>query len=195
MAYTLQLGSNGIDVKKMQYYINQILAAPNLTPMEEDGIYGQKTEFAVAVFQYVYHLNVDGIIGQATWDKIIQEFKNLPSPAMERNKSTRTLRVGNIGLGVQKFQQYLNELIAPNPRLVVDGNFGQNTKRAVETFQALNGLNVDGIIGNNTWDRIINRLQETVSDISRKGLNFRPFHYDFRLDVQLGMDYHNNSSI
>ena len=87
MAYTLQLGSNGIDVKKMQYYINQILAAPNLTPMEEDGIYGQKTEFAVAVFQYVYHLNVDGIIGQATWDKIIQEFKNLPSPAMERNKS------------------------------------------------------------------------------------------------------------
>ena len=104
MAYTLQLGSNGIDVKKMQYYINQILAAPNLTPMEEDGIYGQKTEFAVAVFQYVYHLNVDGIIGQATWDKIIQEFKNLPSPAMERNKSTRTLRVGNIGLGVQKFQ-------------------------------------------------------------------------------------------
>ena len=105
------------------------------------------------------HLNVDGIIGQATWDKIIQEFKNLPSPAMERNKSTRTLRVGNVGLGVQKFQQYLNELIAPNPRLVVDGNFGQNTKRAVETFQALNGLNVDGIIGNNTWDRIINRLQ------------------------------------
>ena len=64
MAYTLQLGSNGIDVKKMQYYINQILAAPNLTPMEEDGIYGQKTEFAVAVFQYVYHLNVDGILGQ-----------------------------------------------------------------------------------------------------------------------------------
>ena len=44
MAYTLQLGSNGIDVKKMQYYINQILAAPNLTPMEEDGIYGQKTD-------------------------------------------------------------------------------------------------------------------------------------------------------
>ena len=75
MAYTLQLGSNGIDVKKMQYYINQILAAPNLTPMEEDGIYGQKTEFAVAVFQYVYHLNVDGILGQTTWDKIIQEFK------------------------------------------------------------------------------------------------------------------------
>lgn len=159
MAYTLQLGSNGIDVNKMQYYINQILAAPNLTPMEEDGIYGQKTEFAVAVFQYVYHLNVDGILGQTTWDKIIQEFKNLPSPAVERNKSTRTLRVGNVGLGVQKFQQYLNELIAPNPRLVVDGNFGQNTKRAVETFQALNGLTVDGVIGNNTWDRVINRLQ------------------------------------
>ena len=30
---------------------------------------------AVAVFQYIYHLNVDGIIGQATWDKIIQELK------------------------------------------------------------------------------------------------------------------------
>lgn len=158
MAYALRVGSSGIDVKKMQYYINQVLAAPNLTPMEEDGIYGQKTEFAVAVFQYVYDLPVDGVLGQATWDKIVSQFKALPSPSAERNKTSRTLQTGNVGLGVMKMQQYLNTLISPRPLLVVDGNFGSATKRAVETFQALNGLKVDGVIGNNTWDRIIQQL-------------------------------------
>ena len=158
MAYALRVGSSGIDVKKMQYYLNQILGAPNLKPLVEDGVYGQATEFAVAVFQYLHQLSVDGVLGSNTWNRIVTEFKNLSVPAPETNKTSRTLGVGSVGLGVQKFQEYLNQIIAPIPLLNTDGNFGQNTRRAVQTFQALNGLNADGVIGTNTWDRVIQQL-------------------------------------
>ena len=158
MAYTIRVGSTGIDVKKMQYYLNQILKAPNLTPMKEDGVYGQVTEFAVAVFQYIYELPVDGIIGTATWDSIVAHFKSLTNVAPETNKIARSLSIGSIGLAVQKFQGYLNFLVNPTPLLVTDGNYGQKTKQAVERFQSLNGLSIDGVIGNNTWDRIIKMI-------------------------------------
>ena len=158
MAYTIRVGNTGIDVKKMQYYLNQILKAPNLTPMVEDGVYGQVTEFAVAVFQYVYGLPVDGIIGSVTWDSIVAQFKSLTNVTPETNKTSRTLSVGSVGLAVQKFQGYLNTLVNPIPALVTDGNYGQKTKQAVERFQALNGLSIDGVIGNNTWDRIIRMI-------------------------------------
>lgn len=158
MAYTIRVGNTGIDVKKMQYYLNQILKAPNLRPLVEDGVYGQVTEFAVAVFQYVYNLPVDGVIGTATWNSIIAQFKNLSNPTPEGNRTSRTLSVGNVGLAVQKFQGYLNTLVNPIPALVTDGNFGQKTKQAVERFQAMNGLAIDGIIGSNTWDRIVRMI-------------------------------------
>lgn len=158
MAYSLRVGSSGIDVKKMQYYLNQVLAQPNLTPMPEDGIYGQKTEFAVAVFQYLYKLQIDGIIGATTWNYIVAAFKNLTNASPERNKTTSTLSVGSVGLGVQKFQEYLNRLVIPSPQLVVDGNFGQKTKLAVQRYQAGHNLTSDGVIGNNTWDSVIRNI-------------------------------------
>ncbi len=155
MAYTLQLGSSGLDVQKAQYYINQILAQPNLPPLTEDGVYGQKTEFGVAVFQYVYGLPSDGVIGNTTWNQLIQQFKTISNPGPEKPTTTRSLSVGSSGLGVQKIQEYLNRLINPRPPLATDGKFGSNTRQAVMTFQAMQGLKADGVVGNDTWNRII----------------------------------------
>lgn len=158
MAYTLTIGSTGLDVKKMQYYLNEILAKPTYQRMTEDGVFGQKTQFAVGLFQYLYGLPTDGIIGNSTWNRIVTEFKALSNPTPERNKSTRTISVGSVGLAVQKFQEYMNQLVVPSPQLVVDGNFGQRTKQAIQTFQARNGLTADGVIGNATWDKTIQLL-------------------------------------
>lgn len=158
MAFTIKIGNTGIDVKKMQYYLNQILKQPNLTPMVEDGVYGQQTEFAVAVFQYIYQLPVDGVIGTNTWNRIISTFKNLSNVTPEFNKTARNLTVGSTGLAVQKFQSYMNTLASPNPLLATDGVFGQRTKQAVQKFQIMQGLTADGVIGNNTWDRTISML-------------------------------------
>lgn len=155
MAYTITFGSTGLDVKKAQYYLNQVLYTPGAQPLIEDGVFGQKTQFAVVVFQYLNNLPMDGVLGSKTWDVLIQRFKELSNPTPEVNKSGYTLRVGSTGLGVQKMQGYLNRLNVPSPNLAVDGNYGQRTADAVRVFQATHGLSADGVIGNKTWDMII----------------------------------------
>lgn len=158
MAYTITFGSSGLDVKKAQYYLNQVLATPDTVPLVEDGVFGQKTQFGVVIFQYLNGLPIDGVLGSETWNVLIESFNALENPTPETNKSGRTLRIGSTGLGVQKIQEYLNLLNRPSPNLVVDGNFGQRTASAVRVFQASSGLTVDGVVGNNTWDRVIAAL-------------------------------------
>jgi lysozyme family protein len=54
-------------------------------------------------------------------------------------------------------QTLLNKLGA-NPQLIVDGNYGRNTKNAVSVFQAKAGIGVDGLAGPQTWAAINARL-------------------------------------
>lgn len=56
------------------------------------------------------------------------------------------LRKGSRGNEVKTLQASLN--------LIVDGIFGDLTDEAVKEFQRLNGLKVDGIVGNNTWAKL-----------------------------------------
>jgi hypothetical protein len=56
--------------------------------------------------------------------------------------------VGDRGSDVVRLQTLLNELGAG---LVVDGQFGPMTEAAVMSFQAENGLEVDGLVGRVTW--------------------------------------------
>ena len=158
MSYTITFGSSGLPVKKVQYYLNQTLYTPGTQPLAEDGVFGQKTQFAVVVFQYLNNLPIDGVIGSKTWDVLIQKFKELDNPVPEVNKSGQTLRNGSSGLGVQKIQEYLNRLNTPSPNLSMDGRYGQRTSDAVKVFQAGHSLSADGVVGNNTWDRIIQAL-------------------------------------
>lgn len=58
---TLSLGSKGDDVKKIQTALK----------IEADGVFGSQTEQAVKDFQQKNNLRVDGIVGAATWDKLI----------------------------------------------------------------------------------------------------------------------------
>ncbi len=68
------------------------------------------------------------------------------------------LQVGSSGSPVARVQTYLNALKAQYPTLptlVVDGNFGNNTKTAVQAYQAIKGLKIDGIVGQITWNTLI----------------------------------------
>lgn len=40
----------------------------------------------------------------------------------------------------------------------LDGVFGTNTRNAVLTFQSRNGLSADGILGPNTWSRLMSQV-------------------------------------
>ena len=63
------------------------------------------------------------------------------------------LREGSIGTSVKSLQSLLN---GASPHLLVDGEFGPATLAAVKSFQSEKKIEVDGIVGPITWDRIIN---------------------------------------
>ncbi len=63
---------------------------------------------------------------------------------------------------VQTAQRILNELKdgsgyrgEDGKKLTVDGDFGTNTDHAVRAYQKAHGLTVDGIIGQNTWNKLL----------------------------------------
>ncbi|MEP9372600.1 peptidoglycan-binding protein [Mesorhizobium sp. KR1-2] len=63
---------------------------------------------------------------------------------------TALLQRGSKGNAVRSLQSSLNEIGIPSPRLMVDGDFGPATERAVRAFQKDFGLVVDGIAGPQT---------------------------------------------
>lgn len=63
-----------------------------------------------------------------------------------------TLKSGSKGYRVKALQHMLNYYV--KAKLSVDGSFGPATKKAVIKFQKSKGLSQDGIVGNNTWNKL-----------------------------------------
>ena len=51
----------------------------------------------------------------------------------------------------------------------VDGNFGSGTESAVKQFQSDNNLTKDGIVGNNTWAKIMEKIRPIQEKLIEKG--------------------------
>lgn len=67
------------DVLKIQRYLNAIGRHYRSIPqINEDGLFGYKTDQAVRAFQRLFSLTDDGIIGPATWNKIVEVYNGLP---------------------------------------------------------------------------------------------------------------------
>ncbi len=62
---TLQYGSSGSEVKKLQQELNK-----NGYKLDVDGQFGSKTQAAVRDYQKKNGLSVDGIVGKNTWGKL-----------------------------------------------------------------------------------------------------------------------------
>lgn len=60
---TVKRGDIGMAVKLLQTKLK----------IKSDGIFGTKTEFAVREFQRQHGLNADGIVGSATWEKLLAQ--------------------------------------------------------------------------------------------------------------------------
>lgn len=135
----LRRGSDNNFVFLLQFILNQY--GNNLAI---DGIFGANTERAVRTFQQNNGLSVDGIVGQNTWRTLL----NLPPYPL--------LRRGNSGTYVTFLQQLLESYLIPVG--TIDGIFGSRTENAVRQFQQDNNLAVDGLVGNNTWNALVNNL-------------------------------------
>lgn len=131
---TLQAGSTGADVKRLQRILVMIKL---LDYTGIDGVFGGQTESAVKAFQQSNGLAVDGIAGPMTWQ------------ALPADPDTPELANGSTGSEVSAMQQALKSAgLYTGP---IDGDFGSNTEAAVRAYQTGRGVTVDGIVGDETW--------------------------------------------
>lgn len=165
--YALRNGSSGEYVVVLQTMLNRISrnypAIPKINPV--DGIFGPQTEQAVREFQRIFNLNVDGVVGRATWYKLVflyvgvtrlseltsegQTFTQIQAPA-----SGVTLQEGSRGPAVSALQFFisvLGQVLYNFPTLNIDGIFGPKTRQAVVDAQRYLGLEPTGIVDNQTW--------------------------------------------
>lgn len=154
----LRVGSRGDDVLKMQTYLNAISKTfPTIPSLTADGVFGVGTQTSVKAFQSLFGLTPDGVIGKNTWDKIVNVYNNKPTVSSPVFPG-RSLQVGSRGNDVIIMQKYLNAIAKQYPSIPVtsaDGIFGPGTKNSVTAFQRQFGLTPDGIIGRNTWNKIV----------------------------------------
>lgn len=165
----VRLGDIGEAVFRIQVALNRISqnypAIPKISPV--DGIYEEKTQEAVRQFQRIFNLNPDGVVGKATWYKIVYlyvgvtQLGELVSEGQQYRRigfqNPGVLRQGDAGEGVRTLQYMLAVLAQFNDvleQLTVDGIFGSSTAAAVTAYQHFAGLTPDGVAGEQTWNAI-----------------------------------------
>jgi peptidoglycan hydrolase-like protein with peptidoglycan-binding domain len=127
---TVKAGDSGDTVTAIQYLLRQ--AGQDI---DADGDFGDQTEKAVRAFQKAKRLTVDGIVGPQTWAALFV-----------------TVKKGDQGDAVSAAQTLL---AARGQDVEVDGDFGDETDKAVRAFQKAKGLTVDGVVGSQTWSALV----------------------------------------
>ncbi len=165
----LTLGSSGPAVRDVQNRLNRIRVNYPLIPViaNPNGTFGAATQAAVTSFQQIFNLTADGIVGRATWNKIMQinaSVRHLSALDSEGERMgigttppTVVLKEGSRGSDVLELQFILDSISAfypPVPNVSQTSVFDASTKAAVLAFQQKFGLTRDGVVGPATWQKL-----------------------------------------
>lgn len=162
----LRLGSDGNAVSEIQ----AILMLLDYFEGPVDGRFQATTEAAVQTFQADVGLKDDGIVGPATWEKLLPtpstEFTPPAVPpetvatdeapeedAADAPIELPTLRQGMTGPAVSRVQETLRS--RGFYRGAIDGIFGPATEEAIMAFQRSVELADDGVVGPATWQALL----------------------------------------
>ena len=176
----LKLGSVNEDVKCIQRRLNRIStnfpAINKIMPV--DGFFSETTDTAVRSFQSIFNLQVDGIVGKATWYQIqyiyyaVKKINDLNSEGLTLEDIPQQFHMplaeGAAGNDVRVLQYYLAFIaqydMSINP-INVDGIFGPMTRNAVIAFQKAHELEVTGIVNAVTYNRIIDVYRGVIMSL------------------------------
>lgn len=172
--YALSRGSTGRDVQVIQTLLNRISQNYPSIPKNKnvDGIFGEETERSVKRFQQIFNLEADGIVGHATWYKLVSIYSGiarlseLSSEGVTIFYSTLTypdaIALGDTGEKVtilQYFLALLSEFYLTIPAVFVTGAFGKETEHSVKAAQQQFGLPETGVVDDQTWDAIYSAVK------------------------------------
>lgn len=155
---SIQRGQSGAAVNDVQRRLHDLgYDRPGFSEETARRFYGEATQALVRVFQETRGLRTNGEVDDDAWQELVEASWRLGDRFVY-------LRVPLFrGDDVREVQRYLNSLGFHAGR--EDGIFGQDTDRAVRTFQENMGLPADGIVGSSTIEYLL-RLRHAVKPTS-----------------------------
>jgi peptidoglycan hydrolase-like protein with peptidoglycan-binding domain len=142
------------------WVVQNLLAQSGFPAGTVDGVFGTRTDQAVRDFQEAAGLDVDGLVDEVTWDelhRVVAEGIDLRPDIIAR--------LGDRGPIVIEIQGLLARAgHVPGP---IDGIFGTRTDLAVRAFQGSEGLPVDGLVNDDTFEAL--DTQTVPAIIARNG--------------------------
>ena len=183
----LRRGSTGAAVVTVKTMLNRVSqsypAIPKLWPVTR--VFDRETEEAVRVFQSTFDLAVDGVVGKATWYKLVYLYVGLNrlSELVSLGQQFQSfsfqypglLRQGDRGSDVSVLQYMLALVAEFDPVLTViqvDGVYGARTAQAVREYQRSRKLTADGVVGEQTWYALYGEFAGIERDLRNDGVNF-----------------------
>ena len=191
-AVPLRLGSGGDEVRTLQLRLNRISNNyPSIPKIAlPDGVFSFDTENAVKRFQEIFGLTPDGIVGNATWYRIlflynaVKKLNELNSEGITLSEVTQQFpgatSIGDTGEGVVNIQYllaYLAQFYNEIPSVSLDGIYGEQTADAVRAFQRLFELPITGNTDLVTWDALYRTYQGFIQTIPFKYIEGRIYPY------------------
>lgn len=136
-SYSWPTYSSG-DQAEAVYSIQYLLEEHGYSLQYHDGIYGAEVQNAIENFQSTKGLLVDGVVGPNTWEELyVTVWDANNDPWWATYGAQHHLRYG---------QGY---------SISVDGYYGSETRNAIEDFQSNAGIAVDGVVGHDTWQALM----------------------------------------
>ena len=167
-------GAAGPDVVVVQTELNRIgqnyPAIPKIQPI--DGVFGQQTEEAVRRFQEIFGLTADGVVGKATWYRLVSLYVGVNRLSELVSEGQRMFVIPfqapqavsegsprNQVLMVQYFLSILAQFDPLIPFVTLDGIYGPATRQAVRSFQTAQGIPVTGTVDTATWNALYSAFE------------------------------------
>ncbi len=153
-------------VQLVQYFLNVLSAYHDSIPaVDINGMLNTQTINSIMEFQKTFNLPVNGLIDEETWvamsNSIQGILQTLPPSAIALPAllyPNIEYQEGSEGPNVfimQEYLQFISTIMPDMPVVTPTGIFGPETTEAVIAFQNSYGLVPDGIIGINTWNKIV----------------------------------------
>ena len=164
----LREGDIGVNVARIQTALNRISQNyPAIPKVAVDAVFGPSTAAAVRAFQSIFSLTPDGIVGRATWYKLVLLYDSVQRLAELQSEGvifsgyswefSPTIALGETNASVTLLQymlSVLSQFISSLPALTITGTFDEATGQAVRAFQEYVGLPATGVVDRATWEAL-----------------------------------------